>query len=259
LAAVFASHSFSAVAASALPPNKDVVTEFAILNSRLPEGVNEQFRVDLGRALSSQVGWYAEKWPKLPHTAADRAVAALQQIENVTQVLLTAQWPSVPDHLQFIGSDAHHEVQSIMAEWVTNTGPQDSVIFHLQGPVFGPPPCHKGRPKKNKVISLLESPIVSTTRAFVRADQKKAFQKKWDQVGHLVVKFAKPYQCTTSWRIDKASPEQEEFFLACGWPSVQRHVEFVQTPEFLKYNQLSTVSTGIDNKHYRRLDIDIVE
>jgi DNA primase catalytic subunit len=102
--------------------------------------------------------------------------------------------------------------------------------------------------------SVLNAPVMSVSTVFVAAENKQAFQNAWNKVKRIPEEFAKPSVVKSAWRLGGADEGREEFIFFCGWPSVNRHMEFAKAEGFPKYAEaIVPLVVGREVKHYRRI------
>ncbi|KAL1869720.1 hypothetical protein VTK73DRAFT_2961 [Phialemonium thermophilum] len=217
------------------------VTELAILTSTNGE-LSGELRKLLEQARPIQAAWHAENFPALPSTPAERGDAMFQQMEDPRKILLTARWDSVAGHHQWIASEDN---KAIMAKLNSHIDSDDLVLFHLDSEIFSAPP-------PDGATGLVDSPVISVARLMVAPNQRKNFGDKFEEVRNLLEDYAKPHLVRTGWRVDKEHDARDEFVVVCGWDTVQRHLDFAHTAEFLQYREILGFLDGSDIKHYQR-------
>ena len=198
-------------------------------------------------AFDAQAGWVARNVPSAPTDREARGVALFQQVEDPRVVMETAHWSSSDEHNAWLASD----------EYKTSSAPLGSHFdfgkleyFHLDAGVFRPVDSAAGEAEE----PLLRSPVISVGRVLVPADKKDDFSKAWDGGKTILENFPKPRQVRSSFRVQKPNPETEEFVFFVGWPTVEKHGEFGQSPGFAEYaTPLRSLAKGLDVKHYKRI------
>ncbi|XXH00633.1 hypothetical protein Hte_006981 [Hypoxylon texense] len=220
------------------------VTELAWLKCA-SEAVTANGEEATNSALNVQDEWCARNAPKMPKGRENRGVGFFQQVEDPTVTLLTAHWESVEQHKTWIGSP---ENQTVFPALGDHFQLEKTIFFHLDDVELFKKEDADG------AISLLEGPVISVGRLTIAAKNRQAFDRGWNEVKGIIETFAKPNAVKSGWRIEKEDPELEEFVLACGWPSVERHGEFATTEGFQKYaSVLLPFITTRDIKHYERI------
>ncbi|KAI0533452.1 hypothetical protein GGR58DRAFT_113862 [Xylaria digitata] len=194
-------------------------------------------------AFNAQADWVARNVPSAPTDREARGVALFQQVENPRVVIETAHWSSSDEHSTWLASEEYKNSSAPLGEHFDFSKLE---YFHLDTDVF--------RPVGAGEESLLRSPVISVGRVQVPADKKDGFQKAWKNGKTILEDFAKPKVVRSSFRVQKADPDTDEFVFFVGWPSVEKHGEFGQSPSFATYAEpLRTVAKSVDVKHYKRI------
>ncbi|KAI1084107.1 hypothetical protein F5B20DRAFT_284258 [Whalleya microplaca] len=222
------------------------VTELAFLTTTsgplTPEG-KEATR----HALTVQDEWWARTYPTSPKGFKDRGVSLFQQVEDPAVTLLTTHWQSVEQHGVWLASPENQTVFPALKDYFLL---EKTILNHLEG-VELLLKSHKDSGK----IALGESPVISLARITVPAEQRGAFEQAWNEVAKGILEdFAKPYTVKSGWCHEKEDEASEDFFLVCGWPSVERHGEFTTAKGFLGLTEaLTPFITSRDSKHYTKI------
>ncbi|KAI1351807.1 hypothetical protein F5Y01DRAFT_109729 [Xylaria sp. FL0043] len=196
-------------------------------------------------ALNAQADWVARNVPSAPTDREARGVALFQQVEDPRVVLETAHWSSSDEHGAWLAAD---EYKASSAPLGAHFDFGKLEYFHLDSHVFRPVDVAAGEE------SLLRSPVISVGRVQIAADKKDEFAKAWDSGKKILEEFAKPRVVRSSFRVQKADPDTEEFVFFVGWQSVEKHAEFGQLPAFAEYaSPLRTLAKSLDAKHYKRI------
>ncbi|KAI0428482.1 hypothetical protein F5Y09DRAFT_285623 [Xylaria sp. FL1042] len=196
-------------------------------------------------ALDAQADWVARNVPSAPTDREARGVALFQQVEDPRVVLETAHWSSSDEHGAWLAADEYKASSAPLGAHFDFTKLE---YFHLDSHVFRPVDTTAGEE------SLLRSPVVSVGRVQIPADRKDEFLKAWDTCKTVLDDFVKPRVERSSFRVQKADPDTDEFLLFIGWPSVEKHGEFEQSPAYGEFgNTLRTFTKAFDVKHYKRI------
>jgi hypothetical protein len=218
------------------------ITEFVWLTANASTFISE-FKQVCTDILNTQDRWFAETFPELPHGKKNRALAVFQQIEHPEIYLLTAHWESIEQHTQWQSSK---EFASISGKLVGHVNSEKTALLYLEGAVFAPPPS-------SATISLLQSPVVSIGRCLVATEHRTDFSRSRESIKGLLDDFAEPHLVRDTWKAETPGGEQEFVFL-CGWPTVEKHMEFAKTDAFPTYLEAhQKLTKGLDVKHYRRV------
>ncbi|RWA13997.1 hypothetical protein EKO27_g1081 [Xylaria grammica] len=194
-------------------------------------------------AFNAQADWVARNVPSAPTDREARGVALFQQVEDPRVVMETAHWSSSDEHMTWLASEEYKTSSAPLGEHFDFSKLE---YFHLDTDVL--------RPVDAGEESLLWSPVVSIGRVQVPADKKAEFQKAWDNGKAILESFATPRVVRSSFRVQKADPDTDEFVFFVGWPTVEKHGEFGQSPRFAEYaNPLRTIAKALDVKHYKRI------
>ncbi|KAI1452716.1 hypothetical protein F4805DRAFT_407966 [Annulohypoxylon moriforme] len=218
------------------------VTELAWLTaasgSLTPEG-----KEAVDQVLNVQDGWFAQNTPALPKERENRGVALFQQVENPAVNLLTAHWESVDQHKVWLESPENKIGYPRLKDYFQL---EKTYLFHYDTEIFAP--------RTGNEISLLNSPVFSLSRVTVAAEERETFDQAWNEVKGVLEDFAEPYVVQAGWRIEKEDEALDEFVLACGWPSVERHGEFSTAKDFDKLSAaLTPFIKNRDLTHYKRI------
>ncbi|KAI0833024.1 hypothetical protein F5Y06DRAFT_184565 [Hypoxylon sp. FL0890] len=221
-----------------------VVTELAWFTAA-SGAVTPEGKEATNQALIVQDEWVARKAPDLPKDRAGRGVALFHQVEDPATYVLTAHWNSLEQHGLWLESPENRKVFPGLGDYYQL---DKTFLFHFADIwLFN----SSGVPGE---ISLLDSPIVSLARITVLAENRPEFEKKWEEVGSLLADFAKPYAARSARRVEKDDPALEEFVIAAGWPSVERHQEWAKDPNFKAYiSALQPLAKSQDISHYQRI------
>lgn len=199
-------------------------------------------------AFDAQADWLARNVPSAPKDREARGVALFQQVEDPRVVMETAHWSSSDEHVTWLASE----------EYKTSSAPLGAHFdfskleyFHLDTDAFRPVDAAAEGEEQE---SLLRSPVVSVGRIQVPADRKDEFRQAWDSGRTILEDFAKPYAVRSGFRVQKSDPDTDELVFFVGWPSVEKHDEFGQSPGFAEYaNPLRAIAKGLDVKHYKKI------
>jgi heme-degrading monooxygenase HmoA len=219
------------------------VTEIAVLPLAGLE-LTTEFQAIVDQAQSIQDTWYSKHSPDKPASRRARGAGNFQQIENPSNILITAQWESPEEHWQWIGSENNASamgkiVPHLHAEYATKV-----VLFHADAIIF--------MDEAEGKTSLLDSPFISVSRTYVEAAMKQGFQDKFNEVKGILEEYAAPNIVRGGWRIERESDDAEEFVLITGWEAVEDHMAFAKSEGFAKFIGIQAFAKGSDIKHYRR-------
>ncbi|KAI1733648.1 hypothetical protein F4680DRAFT_394447 [Xylaria scruposa] len=196
-------------------------------------------------AFNAQAGWVARNVPSAPTDRKSRGVALFQQVEDPRVVMETAHWSSSDEHNAWLASD-EYKVSS--APLGAHFDFSKLEYFHLDTDALRPVDAAAGQE------SLLRSPVVSVGRVQVPADKKDEFAKAWDNGKKILEDFAKPRVVRSGFRVQKSDPDTDELVFFVGWPSVEKHGEFGQSPHFADYaTPLRALAKNLDVKQYQRI------
>lgn len=253
------------------------VTEFALLHLShtapapaappLPAAVRET----LASAMQLQSAWHAAHFPSLPSRAADRAAVWFAQVEDPAVLLTTARWASVAAHWDWIRSADNVAVMAALAERGDIIA-EDTVLWHVEGEIFsggGGEEEGGGRggggggdgdgdgPARDRVVPLLQSPVISVGRMFVAREKREAFAAKFEEVKGILEEYARPHLVRYGWREDgEEGAEEDEFVVVCGWESVEKHFGFAESKGFARYSEIREILERVDLKHYKPLSLE---
>ncbi|KAI0438535.1 hypothetical protein F4803DRAFT_88548 [Xylaria telfairii] len=196
-------------------------------------------------AFDAQADWVARNVPSAPADREARGVALFQQVEDPRVVMETAHWSSSDEHNAWLASD---EYKASSAPLGPHFDFSKLEYFHLDTDALRPVDVAAGEE------SLLRSPVVSVGRVQVPADKKDEFVKAWDDGKAVLEDFAKPHVMRSGFRVQKSDPDTDELVFFVGWPSVEKHSEFGQSPLFADYSApLRAIAKSLDAKHYKRI------
>ncbi|KAK4239646.1 hypothetical protein C8A03DRAFT_13982 [Achaetomium macrosporum] len=231
------------------------VTEFAILRLKEPTPLNDSVRAILVSAMRLQEEWHAAAFPNSPAAAVDRAAVWFTQIEDPSRIMTTARWESVEAHWNWIRSEGNTRTMAALEEHII---PQDTVLFHVGYPgvdwigIFG----RRSGMAQCGLVQLLDSPVISVERMFVKRENKEAFDAELGKALGFLQDYARPNLVQSAWRQDLEDGAEEELVVVCGWDSVEQHLAFADSPEFSKYSEIQRFVSGVDLKHYKRLSLE---
>ncbi|KAI3323048.1 hypothetical protein HD806DRAFT_97123 [Xylariaceae sp. AK1471] len=196
-------------------------------------------------ALNAQADWVARNVPSAPTNREARGVALFQQVDDPRVVMETAHWSSSDEHNRWLASE----------EYKTSSTPLGAHFdfskleyFHLDIDVFRPVDEAAGEE------SLLQSPVMGVGRVHVPANKTDEFSKAWDNGKTILEDFAKPRVMRSGFRVQKSDPDTDELVFFVGWPSMEKHSEFAQSPGFAKWaTPLQAIAEGLDVKYYKRI------
>jgi heme-degrading monooxygenase HmoA len=107
------------------------------------------------------------------------------------------------------------------------------------------------------VVTLLESPVISVGRMFVKKGDRRGFEAKFEEVRGILEGYARPHQVRFGWREDvEDGAEEDEFVLVGGWDSVEQHFAFAESEGFPRYGELRELIARVDLKHYKPLPLE---
>ncbi|KAH6845501.1 hypothetical protein B0I37DRAFT_417031 [Chaetomium sp. MPI-CAGE-AT-0009] len=205
----------------------------------------------LASAMRTQDSWHASAFPDLPSSSADRAAVWFSQVEDPAWLLTTARWPSVAAHWDWIRSA---ENERVMGELGPSIVAEDTVLFHVAGGIFGGGGAGVGG---EGLGSLLESPVISVGRIFVKRGDRGGFEAKFEEVRGILEGYARPHLVRFGWREDvEDGNEEDEFVLVCGWDSVDQHFAFAESEGFARYGELRELIARVDLKHYKPFPLE---
>ncbi|KAI0866040.1 hypothetical protein F4860DRAFT_509222 [Xylaria cubensis] len=197
-------------------------------------------------AFDAQADWVARNVPSAPTDREARGVALFQQVEDPRVVMETAHWSSTDEHNAWLASE---EYKASSAPLGAHFDFGKLEYFHLDTDALRPPVDAAAGEE-----SLLRSPVVSVGRVQVPADKKDEFAKAWDNGIKILEDFAKPGVVRSGFRVQKSDPDTDELVFFVGWPSVEKHGEFGQSPHFADYAApLRALAKNLDSKHYKRI------
>lgn len=218
-----------------------VATEVVFLQSSA-ETITPEFRSVLSEAQAIQDAWVEEKFP-----GQTTAVAKWQEIERPNHLLITQTWPDTSQQRVWGASEEGRSGHvKIMAHIAFEDQRPKAEKFHVEGDIFNVL-------QEPDQIQLLDSPVISVGRHIVSLENKEAFMAKFNEVKWVLEGHAKPYVVKGGWRMEKDDETKEEWLLFIGWPNIEAHKDFAQSPNFSKYRQISELVTGFDVWHYQRI------
>lgn len=209
-------------------PCKMTVTEFAILHLKSGD-LGPELLEDAKRSLDIQNEWHAHNYPHLPNTLAGRASLMLQQIEDPTRLLITAEWESVESHFHWIGSEENKSVMASVGPYLADDHAAGLDLSHVDGTFFD--------------TTVLGGPIISIDRFFVNPKSKDRFE------GNLQAIVKSLHHVNGGWRVD-GEPGKLEYVMVSNWESVESHSHHVSrhgVPGNIK--DVAETKT----KHYKRV------
>jgi len=121
-------------------------------------------------------------------------------------------------------------------------------LWHLECDVFD---------FKADETSVLTAPVISLSRIFVSPTQKDAFENKFGEVRGLLEQYTKPYKVVGGWRIEKETAEGQEireWELICGFKSIKMHMDFAETVEFKKFQEIVGFIQGSEVRHMKAIN-----
>jgi quinol monooxygenase YgiN len=148
------------------------------------------------------------------------------------------------------------ENKGVMAELDKDIISGDTVLLHVAGNIFGLSSSESGAGSESGLIPLLESPVISIGRMFVKKANKEAFAARFEEVKGIAEEYARPHLVRYGWREDVEDGAEEEFVLVAGWESVEKHLAFAETEAFARYGQIREFVARVDLKHYKRLSLE---
>ncbi|KEF57775.1 uncharacterized protein A1O9_05695 [Exophiala aquamarina CBS 119918] len=167
-------------------------------------------------------------------------------LESPERVFIIGAWPSIDFHMQdFIPSQANQDLLSLLKDEVAVEW-----MFHLSF-------------DQTERSLPLGSAAVAIGRHFIKDDEKRYFQKAFDENKHYLEDFIGGKELVVGgYRLDKgfdpsleAEPD-DEFVLFTGWHEVEQHGDFAKTDGFEKYALIRDHLAGADIKHAVRLEVD---
>ncbi|KAL2130993.1 hypothetical protein VTI74DRAFT_5675 [Chaetomium olivicolor] len=223
------------------------VTEFAHLHlspsipsSPLPATLLATLR----EAMVLQSAWHAAHFPHLPSSAAERAALWFAQVEDPSWLLTTARWETVPAHLEWVRSEDNVRIMSdAVSSGVIEGG--DTVLLHVEGDIF------------ENGGALMQSEVISMGRMFVKKGERGTFEAKFEEVKGILEGYAGTQLVRYGWREDvEEGAEEDELVLVCGWESVEKHMEFAETPEFARYSEIGELVARVELRHYKPMSLE---
>jgi heme-degrading monooxygenase HmoA len=196
-------------------------------------------------AFDAQADWVARNVPSAPTNREARGVALFQQVDDPRVVMETAHWSSSNEHNMWLASE----------EYKTSSAPLGAHFdfskleyFHLDVDAFQPVNAAAGEE------SLLQSPVMGVCRVKVPAARKDEFLDAWNSGKKILEDFAKPGIMRSGFRVQMSDPDTDELVFFVGWPSMEKHREFAQSPGFAEWaSPLQAIAEGLDLKYYKRI------
>jgi len=204
------------------------VTEFAILHLKSAD-IGPEMLDDAKHSLNVQNEWHTHNYPHLPNTLAGRASLMLQQIEDPTRLLVTAEWESVESHFHWIGSEENKSVMATVSSYLADDHAAELDLSHIDGTFFD--------------TTTLGGSIISIERFFVNQKSKDRFESKLRDI------IKKLPDMKGGWRVD-GKPGKLEYVIVSNWESVESHDRYISlhaVPDTIK--DVAETKT----KHYRRV------
>lgn len=218
-----------------------VVTEVVFLKSTA-ETITDEFRSVLNEAQTIQDAWVEASFP-----GQITAATKWQEIERPNHLLITQKWPETSQQRVWGASEEGRSGHVKIMSHIAFEGQRPKAEkFHVEGEIF----ASSQEPNR---IQLSDSPVISVGRHTVSSDNKEAFMAKFNEVKWVLQDYAKPYVVKGGWRIEKDAEANEEWLLFIGWPTVQAHKDFAQSPNFSKYREISELVIGFDVWHYQKI------
>ncbi|CAK7218806.1 hypothetical protein SEUCBS140593_003677 [Sporothrix eucalyptigena] len=228
------------------------VTEFGVTKTS-GAIITPEFRTVLENALASQT-----KWLKIdPAASGVNAVTGgrawlYQQIEDPASALLAATWTDVDQHNSWAATDPERDtLLPAIGKHLHQPSEADPtppvILVHADGDLLSPEatPAGKG--------ALVDSPVISITRLFVTPGKKAEFEAALNAAKDAIAEYTAPNTLQGSWRVDKESPEKEEFVLVAGWESKEKHLAIAETGHLPKLAAFTSLTDGRESRHYKRL------
>ncbi|KAI1126389.1 hypothetical protein F5Y10DRAFT_213014 [Nemania abortiva] len=209
------------------------------------EAFTPENKLAMEGAFNAQADWVARNIPSAPTDREARGVALFQQVEDPRVVLETAHWSSSDEHMTWLASE---EYKASSAPLGAHFDFGQLEYFHLDTDALRPVDAAAGEE------SLLRSPVISVARVQVPADKKDEFAQAWANGKSILEDFVKPNVVRYGFRVQKSDPDTEEFIFFAGWPSIEKHGEFAQSPRFSEHaGPLFAIAKGLASKHYKRI------
>ncbi|PKS05319.1 hypothetical protein jhhlp_008692 [Lomentospora prolificans] len=188
-----------------------------------------------------QDGWLFKQKPNTPANRIDRGTGMLQQVEDPSAILITAQWDTPEAHWDWIRTEENKAAMAKLGPLLVAEGEKKLLLFHIDSVIF--PQRAEG------VSSPLASAVTSVRRYFVKASDKERFSSRFEQAKGLLDKRG----FKGGWRIERENCDSDEFLLFNGWASVDEHNQFLASPEFSHLESLADYAKEVDAKLYKRI------
>ncbi|KAI0397233.1 hypothetical protein F5Y17DRAFT_389602 [Xylariaceae sp. FL0594] len=216
------------------------------------ETFTEENKAAMAAAFDAQADWVARNAhsPAASNrTREDRGVSLLQQVDDPRVVMETAHWSSSEEHGAWLASEEYRNSSAPLASHFDFSKLE---YFHLDVDVFSRP---TGADKESlEEEPLLTSSVIGVGRVRIPADQRGQFSEAWESGKGILEAFVKPRVLRYGFRVQKPDLETDEFVFFVGWPSVEKHREFAQSPNFADWaGPLQAIAKGLDLKYYRRV------
>ncbi|KAI0122992.1 hypothetical protein BJ170DRAFT_120284 [Xylariales sp. AK1849] len=227
------------------------ITELALLTALPSSSSSSTFHPSLKsasvRAMNAQETWFAQQSPTQPQGRAARGVALLQQVEDPSLYLRTGTWDSVEQHGAWQGSEAGRGIVGFLKD---EFDLPKTRRWRVEGGAFAARP-EAGHDGAEQVIALLDAPVVSQATVHVPVGDKDEFARRWAEVRGGLAQFARGYEVRDGWVVKEGDGE---FFIFCGWPTVERHLEFRSSEGFAKARPVLTELGRFEGaRHYTRV------
>ncbi|KAG8990490.1 hypothetical protein FRB94_013354 [Tulasnella sp. JGI-2019a] len=205
------------------------VLEFAILHLLSPTSTTPQ-------PLPSELRTNLRRHHDIQSEASKHPVIHLRQLEDPKILYVIGMWDSVEAHATHIQGKANQELVESMKEQVDLA---NMVYFHLD--VESAADVWKGLP--------LNAPAISINRHNVKPGKREEFKATFDEVKHLLEEYTQPRGILGGWRIEKETPEKDEWVLFSGFDSVDHRFGFAKTEVFERYRAIAQFCEGFALKH----------
>jgi heme-degrading monooxygenase HmoA len=182
-------------------------------------------------------------------TASKYPFHYFQQVEDPSIIYIIGKWDSPAAHEKFLPSPENQQLLEMLKDDISTEGEKPGKkmsMWHLDVDVFDI------SRKENSWV--FEAPVISCNRHFVAKDKKEGFKEKFNEVRYILEDFTKPYSVAGGWRIEKESPEKEEWVLFSGFESVNHHMEFAKTEGFARYREIVDFVEGFEVRHLRAIE-----
>ncbi|KAH8682400.1 hypothetical protein BX600DRAFT_448470 [Xylariales sp. PMI_506] len=220
------------------------LTEIIILTARALQ-LTPEWKRDTEHMLRIQDEWRSNNAPLLPKDRKGRAEYLYQQVEDPSVYLLATHWGSVYELQQWRNSD---EGKCSLALIEHHFDSETASRFHLQDAALF------AAPGAESETGLSQSAVISVGRCFIGLEHRKDFERNKNSVMGFLEDFARPYVVRGAWKFVEQPDADQEFVFMCGWPSVERHMEFAKSEHFPTYaSGMKEFVKGFDVKHYQRI------